>query len=126
MPLSNTTSIREARLSFVDDSINSDKVYVLSMHASNMGYDQYVVVARYGRRGGTMQTADYGTHSRYEAVEVFERKLREKLRKGYVPDDEVDVVRAFQRKSPGMKMTKMAKMAKKEPDYYVVPDEEEI
>ena len=117
--------IRSANLSFRDPVINSDKVYHLSLEPveGSTSYpssdDGYVVIARYGRRGGTLQMAEYGPYdTQWEAEEVYNRKLREKLSKGYVEDVADTLVRRI--------MSPAATLKKSAPDYYVVPDEEEI
>jgi predicted DNA-binding WGR domain protein len=59
----------------------SDKVYVVVVVK---GGDKYEVVARWGRRGGVMhEQTKWAGGARQSAVDVFDRLVASKKRRGY-------------------------------------------
>jgi predicted DNA-binding WGR domain protein len=62
---------------------NSDKVYEVDL--CEVGPDQYVVNARYGRRGSTLRENSKPV-SLAKAEDVFESLVSSKTKKGYAPD----------------------------------------
>lgn len=74
-------SVKWAELYMNDDTENKDKVYILNIQKSKG--NNYCVEAHYGRRGKNMQYDNKGVFNEEKALKVYEKTLREKIKKGY-------------------------------------------
>jgi len=74
-------SVLSSNLSFRDG--RSDKVYNIQVEASGSGY---MVNYQYGRRGSALRSATFTKEpvSHYDAKEMYEAKVNEKVTEGYV------------------------------------------
>lgn len=79
-----TPILQKKSLNYLDPTANSNKFYTIELHDKDGIYEVYI---EYGRVGKSSQQIDYNFSSLYQAESFFNKKIREKIKKGYVEID---------------------------------------